>query len=343
MQHASKTEAANKRRRFILRMARENGEVDFATIRKEFPGVGNQSLYGDDDLFHSLGLEVRLEAGTGKFILQKPLFWTYAVREGQNTAAKKALADFATGMIWGQRAERRSVLGAIQKQNAGATTRQAAHNIMAYLEDYWNKKSRTICLDAGSTTVTVAKALAARDLPDEEAGLAGMRVITNCPKIEVEFENPKIRTQVILIGGALRKETRAHTGLLTEQCLKAMNVHFDLSMIGTTGLMLQKAATVPSHLKVKGLSCDSEDEALTKALLLSRATLKCVLMDSSKFEVEYTSAFGFTEFAGLSSEAINLVITDDACSRKPDRERRRRRERMIAQIREAGIAVVEAE
>jgi DeoR/GlpR family transcriptional regulator of sugar metabolism len=334
-------QSANARRRFILQTTRRDGEVTFEEIKKRFP-AGNQSLIGDDKLFDELGLEVRLQPGKGKFALVRPIYWTYEERKDENPGAKNAIGVLAAQLAWGSPADQVKILEELNKKPNPTGQAFAAER---YLRDYWRKKSRILCLDAGSTTIAVANSLKSRDLPDEAAGIAVMRVVTNCPKIEEEFEDPRVKTEVILVGGSLRKLTRAHTGLLTEQCLDAWNIRIDIAIIGTTGLVVDVEPSKHNDY-IRGLACDSEDEARTKALLLHRSSFRCVIADSSKLESEHSSAFAFAQFVGLSPNAINLIITDDGRQRDDldsitplDLERRARR---LKQIRAAGIAVLEA-
>ncbi|MBZ5495696.1 MAG: hypothetical protein LAP85_04790 [Acidobacteriia bacterium] len=322
-----------ERRRWICDEVKKFGLLTFADIQKQ-TDVKWQSLKGDADLFEQLGLEIRM--GKGEFYLVSPDRWTYQIRQSECKSEKEAIGTLAGGLIWGTPDARENIQR--QLSEAPAPARETAKRVLGSLAEYWRKSHRFAALDAGTTTAAVARFLKMQRAPDAAAALSGLRVLTNCHQHVIEFlASPRVTTDVITLGGALRKDTQAQTGLLSELCWKAWDLRLDVSIIGTTTLLTHRTPKAgPAHF-VEGFACDSEDEARTKSEFLSRSDLKCIVMDSSKFERQRSSAFCF---APLSPVMVDLIITDDGSAQKSDAVSRA--DSLVEQLWGAGVAVLVA-
>ncbi len=138
----------------------------------------------------------------------------------------------------------------------------------------------TICLDGGTTTLPIARALG--DIPD-------LTVVTTSIKAAVELSTNHT-AQVILCGGTVRGLSLTTVGPLAEEILERMNV--DLVVVGTNGVS-----------ENEGLTTTNLPEAGTKAAMIRKGRKVVLATDSSKF-----GDVSFTRFATMAD--IHHVITD---------------------------------
>jgi Transcriptional regulators of sugar metabolism len=96
----------------------------------------------------------------------------------------------------------------------------------------------TIALDAGTTTLQVAKHITARNLT----------VVTNSLDIAVELAE-KQNIEVIVVGGILRLETRALVGPVADMALD--NIRVDKAFVGTNGISLNYGLTTPNIIEAQ--------------------------------------------------------------------------------------------
>lgn len=138
-----------------------------------------------------------------------------------------------------------------------------------------------ILLDAGTTTIQVAKAI---------KGRRQVTVVTNALNIATElFGSPGI--EVIFIGGTLRPPTAAAIGPFAEEVLSRLNV--DKVFLATNGISLERGLTTPHP-----------GEARTKQAMAAAGREVIVVADHSKFGKVY-----FAQIVPL--HAIDALITDD--------------------------------
>jgi DeoR/GlpR family transcriptional regulator of sugar metabolism len=205
------------------------------------------------------------------------------------------------------------------------THSDAVKRVNLFLDDYWTKRHRVVALDSGTSTEAIARPIAKEDGPASH--YSSLRVVTNSPRIERLLHSPDKSVDVIGIGGMLRKDTSARTGLLTEVCLKAWGIRFDVAIVGATGL-LRDALDRP-----EAFACDSEDEARTKSSFLDSAGLKCIVMDSSKFKKQSSSSFAFCR---VDPRFVDVIITDENITHPG------KCEESLRWFRQRGIAVLRA-
>lgn len=142
------------------------------------------------------------------------------------------------------------------------------------------KDGDTIALDAGTTTLQVAKNIKAKDLT----------VITNSLDIAEELAERE-NIEVVIIGGILRRETRALVGPVVDRVLT--NLRVDKAFVGTNGLSLKDGATTPNII-----------EADTKKQIIRSAKKAIIVCDHTKFD--------FVSFAKIVDiEEIDCVVTDE--------------------------------
>jgi DeoR family transcriptional regulator of aga operon len=123
------------------------------------------------------------------------------------------------------------------------------------------KEGDIVLLDSGTTTLEVARAIAARDL-------AGLTAITNALDIASELtQHPRI--SVIMIGGLLRRISRSFVGPQAERMLAGL--HVDHLFLGVDGLDPNVGPSTPDVL-----------EAESNAAMIRCARSVSVVTDASK-------------------------------------------------------------
>jgi len=138
----------------------------------------------------------------------------------------------------------------------------------------------TILLDAGSTTLSLARAL--------RGNFQSLCVITN--SIPAALELSKTNYKILLTGGEVGDSNLALTGSAATKTLK--RYHADRAFLGTSGITV-------GH----GYSTADPLEAQVKQAMIRSADETYVLADSSKFGHAYLESF-----ASLST--VSLTLTD---------------------------------
>jgi DeoR family transcriptional regulator of aga operon len=147
----------------------------------------------------------------------------------------------------------------------------------------------TICLNGGTTTTEVARAIATRaDLqgtPNEPA----VTVVTNALNIANELVvRPRIK--VVVTGGVVRPQSYELSGPLARLLLEEISL--DYAMIGVDGIDVRAGAT--AH---------HEGEASINQLMVTRAKETVVVADSSKL--------GVVAFARICPiDRVTTLVTD---------------------------------
>jgi len=137
----------------------------------------------------------------------------------------------------------------------------------------------TIVLDAGTTTLSIAKHIIAKNIT----------VLTN--SVDVAYELAKKQdVEVIVTGGKLRWKTRAMVGPVADNTIKSFRV--DKAFIGTNGLCIINGLTTPNII-----------EANTKREMIKIAKQTIVVCDHTKF-----NAVSFAKIVDLNN--IDIIITD---------------------------------
>jgi DeoR family fructose operon transcriptional repressor len=138
----------------------------------------------------------------------------------------------------------------------------------------------SVLLDAGTTTLSVARAL---------RGIRELTVATTSLPIALELAD---RARVIVVGGALRDRTVALVGPLAERAIDQL--HVDIAFIGTNGVAVGAGFTTPTW-----------EEASVKARMIGAATTAVVVADGSKV--------GEITFARICDlDAVDLLVTDES-------------------------------
>jgi|SRR5690554_742808 len=150
------------------------------------------------------------------------------------------------------------------------------------------KHGEIILLDAGTTTMAIAKAL-----PID----MDITVATNALNIAQELVSKGLRT--ILIGGEIRK-TMAAVGPVSVSTLR--KYYFNRLFLGTNGFSLEEGLTTPSP-----------DEAEVKAVMVQQSQYKYLVSDSSKY-----NRISFAKFGDLQD--VNTIITDSEITAEAEQE-----------------------
>jgi len=139
----------------------------------------------------------------------------------------------------------------------------------------------TVMLDAGSTTMEIARLL--RHTRD-------VTVLTNALNIALELVSGDI--EVTVTGGTLRQKTQSLVGPITENVLAGL--HVDKLFLATNGLDLKRGLTTPNV-----------SEAQSKRAMIDSAREVIVVADHSKF--------GCAAFSQICPfDKVHCLITDAA-------------------------------
>lgn len=166
---------------------------------------------------------------------------------------------------------------AIEKQHIGKTAAALV------------KDCSTLVLDAGTTTLQIARYLDAKDIT----------VLTNSLDVVEELEK-KDNVSVILTGGNIRWNTRALVGPVTESTLN--NFRVDMAFIGANGISEDGTITTPNLL-----------EASTKKAMIKIAKKAFVVADHTKFDRSDFSKIA--EFDDLTGVITDLGLDKDIISK----------------------------
>lgn len=154
---------------------------------------------------------------------------------------------------------------------------------------------QTLLIDAGSTTLLLAQAL---------AGLSGLQVFTNSLDVAAHLGTEASRrrqNRVILLGGDYSDQPPATTGPMVLAEIARINA--DLAICSPFGFTLED-----------GASSYVVDEAEIARAMFASASRRIILADHSKFGVR-----GRVAFAPLAE--IDLLITDATIEHNPDHPR----------------------
>ena len=140
-------------------------------------------------------------------------------------------------------------------------------------------EGETIMLDAGSTTLQIARELKQR---------RNIKVVTNAVNVASELSESEI--EVIVTGGTLRRNTLALVGPLAGNALTGL--HVDKLFLATNGMDIKQGLTSPNLI-----------EAQTKKAMLDCAREVILVADHSK-----VGRIAFTQVCRL--DRVQCIITD---------------------------------
>jgi len=135
-----------------------------------------------------------------------------------------------------------------------------------------------VFLDAGSTTLLLARALRVRDVTVATNSLYAINELVNASG-----------TQLLMVGGVLYAPGLSFVGPLAEQAVRRL--HVDEAFLGVNGLSL------------RGISVNNEAEAGVKGAMIASADRVVVLADSSKLNLDSFVRIG-------RMEEVDTVVTD---------------------------------
>jgi DeoR/GlpR family transcriptional regulator of sugar metabolism len=144
----------------------------------------------------------------------------------------------------------------------------------------------TLILDAGTTTLALARSLRGRK--------HNLTVITNSLPVMVELSNTDF--EVVALGGMLRQHSLAMIGPSTVTNLSKL--HADIAFVGATSASLERGLCTPNII-----------EAETKAAMVNAASERIALIDHSKI-----GQASLAPFARWSE--IQVLITDEVIDTK---------------------------
>ena len=141
------------------------------------------------------------------------------------------------------------------------------------------KPGMNIIIDAGSTTVHLAKLV----------GAMNITVITNSVLVLQELMNSET-VELLVAGGILRKPSLSFMGAPASFVFD--QIHADVLFLGVSGFSI-----------VRGMTCTNMVEAETKKHMIKNASKVCLLADSSKLEKMFIA-----NVCGWDS--IDYLVTD---------------------------------
>lgn len=142
----------------------------------------------------------------------------------------------------------------------------------------------TVILDAGTTTGQLSHYL---------AKIPGLTILTNGLNALNTFAESDSTTQVIALGGALRRTNQALIGPLAELAIRS--VYADVAFIGTDCIDVQR-----------GISSRTPEQNSLKVLMSAQSRRTVILADSSKLNTTWS-----TFWASLPA-ACDLITDDDS-------------------------------
>ena len=147
------------------------------------------------------------------------------------------------------------------------------------------KPGDSIVLDAGTTTIELARLIGDSDMP--------MMIVTNATTISaILARNAKV--ELYVLGGKVRLNTLATVGSVASEMLKRYNV--SKAFVGVNGITIENGLTTPDL-----------EEAEMKRTMLSIADERIILTDSTKFQ-----KVARCQIAPISM--IDQIITDSILS-----------------------------
>lgn len=149
----------------------------------------------------------------------------------------------------------------------------------------------TVILDAGSTTLALARLLPGR--------VQGVTVVTNSLPVIAELSGAH-EFDLVALGGMVRQHSLATIGPLTVASLGRL--HADTAFLGATGVSLDQGLCTPNII-----------EAETKAAMVSASSRRVAVVDHGK--LGHTSLAPFAPW-----EVVDQVVTDRPLP-EPFRER----------------------
>jgi len=252
------TVVSEARRKRILERLEQTGSVLSAQAASEF-GVSMLTIRRDLDLLASQGLIQRVHGGAQAL--------TREVSRAREVSGEGGALELRYTQRQSHEAEVKRRIG-----------QQAAELVQDF---------ETVYLDAGTTTLEVARALKLRPL-------TRIQVVTHAVNLAAELVGVA-HIRVFCIGGEIFEESYAATGQVAVELVKRFS--YDRCFIAGMGVDL----TV-------GITNGRVPEVEVKAVAMTRAHWTCLVADASKWGVRT-----FAPIAPLSS--VQAFVTDD---RLPD-------------------------
>jgi DeoR/GlpR family transcriptional regulator of sugar metabolism len=155
----------------------------------------------------------------------------------------------------------------------------------------------TIFLDAGSTTVELARALRRR------SGLRRVNVVTNAVNLAAELSGSE-NIIVIQVGGEIYRETFSCTGPIALEAIERFS--FDRMFLAAQGVHPDDGLTNSNLLEVQ-----------VKVAAMGRSNWTCLIADASKWESR--SMYRITDLGGIDAWVSDSRLAEKARAAARDR------------------------
>jgi DeoR/GlpR family transcriptional regulator of sugar metabolism len=334
---------AMARRKHIWNEVRSNGQISLEQLRDAGHSTKSNIVNGDKWFFEEMDLGVKYYEDSKRFVLHSSNYWIFDYRKGERKEQKTAVGWLTACIIWGHYTK--SVLAMLNEQSrnddvskkvgsylhsfwgklnrwvtidSGTTTFAVAEYLRnsSYTDVNSLQKKYSIewgWVDNDGISPLSAEFSSGNDSAARKAARntenfrppSSLTVVTNSPEIEEVFRDPMTTPHVVSLGGELRKQTAAHTGLLCDQIFDMWNFRSDISVIGTTALNEPRNQNDGGKV-VWGFASDTPEESRTKGKLLERSDFRIIVMDSEKFGRKNSASI----FASLNPNFVDLIVTD---------------------------------
>ncbi len=277
---------------------------------KKHPRVPANSINGDLKALENVGYaleKIKLKEENTTQIRWKGsrAFTVKHSRRKMAANRKKLIAEATASFVCGLEVGEIASAGLNAKATASRTAFRSfldqeypdlTHEVMDKIYSFWASPFRTLALDSGTSTDAVAEALKNLKTPNER--FTHMNVWTNSRSVFGVLGQPECQIKTIMIGGEQRFLSESVSGDLAQKCIEAWDPHFGAAIIGATAVDIVNA-------KVEAYN---DSEATIKSTLLSRAALKIIIADATKFS--FNPVNSGARFSVISPKFVDLIIVD---------------------------------
>jgi DeoR family transcriptional regulator, fructose operon transcriptional repressor len=233
---------------------------------------------------------IRLEVGDSMFADERKMRILAELKEKQSVSVSELAHDLESSESTIRRdLQELEEQGLLKRTHGGAVSNEVASfepsvqekDVQNQQEKYMIAKlaanmvrdGETVLLDAGTTTLQIAKAIADRNIS----------VLTNSLQIGQELTSQS-NIDLMVLGGGFRRTTGALVGPITESILSGINV--DILFLGANGIDL-----------VHGITTPNITEAATKMAMIRSA--RRVVLAADRTKLNQISMFKVCELSNL--------------------------------------------
>jgi len=239
-----------------------------------------------------------------------------ATKKADNPEAERAAAFVVKALKLGENGgdnhgaffSRNEILA--QLKRAMVPLKANYERLIRHLESFWHEATRLVYVDAGTTNLYLAQALASLLLPMPRQRLASLTVATNSRRIWAELGPSHIPIKTVIIGGMQKFRSAAVCGALAENFLRRAGLFAGVAIVGATRVDLDRGHA----------ASDSLEEAAVKCLMFDHAALKVLLVTSDKLQTG-PGREGYP-IVTLDPVSVDVLLTNAPLLKKGDEAKR---------------------